>query len=149
MELEAAAGEVAVDDPVCIGDVAPAPREPVPREVVVVRPQLAEHRLRTWSRQALAQSCRLPERDLHARPTRRRQHSDEVHRPGDHGAVRPGLGRGQPAGGERPFHGRPRCALAGNGPRIGTMGCGCARHYQHGDNRERQPGETPHTHHAN
>jgi len=29
------------------------------------------------------------------------------------------------------------------------MGCGSARHHQHGDDRETQPGETPHTHHAN
>ena len=79
MELEATSGEIAVDDPLLVGDVRAVSRRPVLREVVVVRVQLAEHRERARGRQILSQRTDLLQRDLHVNPPPRRQHAREVH----------------------------------------------------------------------
>jgi len=144
MELEAAAGEVAVDDPVGVGDVGSVSRRTVLREVVVVRMQLPEHRQRTWARQAPSQRPGLLQGDLHVLAPPPRQHAREMYGTGDFRTVRLRRGPAQPARRHRVLYRRQRLPLAGHGrsPR------GSTRHDQQDCDGEQQPGETPKTHHA-
>ena len=144
MKLEAAAWEVAVDDPVRVGDVGPVSRRPAVREVVVVRAELAEHRRCARARQTPPQRPHLLERDLHVDPLSRGQHTRKVHGMRDLAAVGLGRARAEPARRHGVLQRRQRRTFAGHGrrPRSST------RHDQQGCEGEQQPGETPHTHDA-
>src|SRR5882757_7190073 len=63
MELETASREVAVDDPVRVGDVGLRCRRVVLQEVVVVRLQLADQRKRTRLCHLSGERGDLPQRD--------------------------------------------------------------------------------------
>ena len=118
MELEAAAGEVAVDDPVRVGDIGSVPRCGAAREVVVVRPQLPENRRRARTHQALSQRSHLLERDLDVHSPRRWQHTREPYGSRDLRTVHLGGGPGQPAFRHRMLHRGQRCPFAGHGWRC-------------------------------
>ena len=78
MELEAASGEVAVDEAVGVGDVGLRSRRVVLREVVVVRLKLADESERARRRQPAAERRKLFERDGDVLAPAARQGADEV-----------------------------------------------------------------------
>ena len=78
MELEAASGEVAVDEAVVVGDVRLRPRRVVLGEVVVVRLELSDEGERPWRRQPTAERRELFERDGNVLAAAARQRANEV-----------------------------------------------------------------------